>query len=166
MKVEPIDFPILGTAADSPYTARALAHGVKKNPLFLHCAARIHGSPSIPWKKLFDVDSEITDMATHGEILRGVAQDAPRSKILHVNLGQPDIERRRSGCAAAERRNQEYCRAQDALYVRELDGGIARLLRVPYGGKAEEINCPSMAISTCKAPIRACPESTLACRAG
>ena len=72
-------------------------------------------------------------------------QHAPRSKILHVNLAQPeDIGAAPDLVVAAARKAQfrQYCRAQDALYVRELDGGIARLLRVLYGGKAEEIPLP------------------------
>ena len=143
VKVEPIDLPMLGTAADSPYAAGLLAHGVKNEPTLYIAPLASTASPSIPWKKLFDVDSEITDMATHGEDLYVVSHsDAPRSKILHVNLAQPDIERADLVVPQQKGAIKNIAGAQDALYVRELDGGIARLLRVPYGGKAEEISLP------------------------
>ena len=154
VKVEPIDLPMPRNGCGfTVRNAGLLAHGVKNEPTLYIAPLASTASPSIPWKKLVVFDRRVaksprcTGDSRRGS-LRGVAQrHAPRVlKILHVNLGATGHRARRSFwlCRSKKRRNQEdIAGAQDARSTsRELDGGIARLLRVPYGGKAEEISLP------------------------
>ncbi len=34
---------------------------------------------------------------------------------------------------------QKISAAQDGIYVQEVDGGVGRLVRIPYGGKPETV---------------------------
>lgn len=143
VKVEEIDFPILGTAPDASFAAGMLAHGVKNEVTLYLAPLASAGAGPIPWTKAFDVDSEITDMASHGDDLYAVThKDAPRSQLLRIHMAHPDIEHAEVALPQQKGVIKGIAAAQDALYIRELDGGIARLLRAPYGGAAEEVPLP------------------------
>src|SRR5262249_54366290 len=57
----------------------------------------------------------------------------PRRRVIRVNLAAPDLARAETVVAAGPV-VAELAAAGDALYVRLLDGGIGRVLRVPYAG--------------------------------
>ena len=60
-----------------------------------------------------------------------------------MSLARPDIEHAAVVLPQGKAVIKGVAGAQDALYVRQLDGGISRLVRVPYsGGAPEEIALP------------------------
>jgi prolyl oligopeptidase len=143
--VEPIDFPVVGTDPGSPVAVGILAHGVQ-NEATVYAApiTSLSASGGIPWKKVADTEDEITDMAEHGDELYLLShKDAPRSKILRTSLSHPDVKGATTFVPQSGAVIKNVLGAQDALYLRELDGGIGHLVRVPYtGGAPEEIKLP------------------------
>jgi prolyl oligopeptidase len=143
--VEPIDFPVVVTDPGSPLAVGLLAHGVQ-NEAMLYAApiTSLNASGGISWKKLVDTEDEITDIAQHGDELYLLShKDAPRSKIIRTSLSHPDLGNAVVVAPQSGAVIKNLHAAQDALYLRELDGGIGRLMRVPYsGGAPEEIKLP------------------------
>lgn len=107
-------------------------------------------SPDAPWRKICDAADEVTDAAMHGDDLYLVtSKNAPRYKVIRINLSNPDLARaitvvppgeavvggRFAGSGALRV-------AEDALYVQLLDGGIGRMLRVPFGSNAQPERVP------------------------
>ena len=143
--VDPIDIPVLATSPDSSFAAGILAHGVKNEvTLYVTPLASMSPNGGIAWKKVLDVDDEITDMASHGDDAYFLShKDAPRSKVLMVSLSHPDVQHAAVVLPQQKGVIKGIAAAQDALYVRVLDGGIARLVRVPYDQRTpEEIKLP------------------------
>ena len=68
---------------------------------------------------------------------------ASRYKVLRTNLKHPDLAHPDVIVPEGQAVLRDLRIASDALYALELDGGIGRLLRVPYaGGKAEQVALP------------------------
>jgi len=145
VRFDPIDIPFLVTSPDSSFVGGVIAHGVKNEAtLYVARLASAGSGGSIPWKRVVDVDDEITDMAVRGDNLFLVShKDAPRSKILMTSLARPDLEHATVILPQQKGVIKGTVAAQDALYVRVLDGGIARLIRIPYDTRTPaEIKLP------------------------
>ena len=67
-------------------------------------------------------------------------KDASRYKILRTDARHPDLSSAEVVVPPTEAVVQDMSAAQDALYVQVLDGGINRILRVPYGPKPKVEN--------------------------
>jgi len=99
---------------------------------------------SVPWKLISDVDDDVTGVDVHGSDLYLISHhQASRFKVLHTTLTHPDVSKAEVVVAPSEAVIQNIAAASDALYVQELDGGIGRLVRLPYsGGPPERIPLP------------------------
>lgn len=103
------------------------------------------GQPNPPWGKVADMADGVTSIVVHGDDLYALTyKDAPRYKVLRMNARKPDIRSAEVVVPAGGAVIQELHAAQDALYVKLLDGGIGRVLRVTYeaSAQAERIALP------------------------
>jgi prolyl oligopeptidase len=143
VSVKPADIPFAGTIPDSSYALGFVAHGVQ-NEITLYAAPLDSlAKPDIPWKKVCDVDDDVTGIDVHGDdIYLQSHKDAPRFKVLHTKLPDPQVATADVIVPASQAVIRSISAAQDALYVQELDGGIGRLLRVPYGAKPGPVALP------------------------
>jgi prolyl oligopeptidase len=144
-RFDPIDVPIVATTPGSPFAAGIIAHGVKNEvTIYVAPMASMTSAEAIPWKKVADVDDGITDAAVRGDDLYLVShKDAPRSKILMTSLAHPDVEQ--AAVVLPQQRGvvRGIGASEDAVYIRELDGGVARLVRIPYDSRTPaEIKLP------------------------
>jgi prolyl oligopeptidase len=133
----PTDQPVVAIEPGSPYAIGMIAHGVKNElTLFLSPAATVAaGSPQ--WKKIVDVDDDVTNWALKGHDLWLLThRDAPHFKILHLDLDNPDITHADPAVPASDLILKDLGTARDALYVEATRGGISRVLRLAYGPKA------------------------------
>lgn len=141
--IEPSDIPFAAVLPGTPYVLGLIAHGVR-NELTMYVAPldSLKGT-AIPWKKFCDVDDDVTNFDVHGEDIYLVSHhDAPRFKVLHAKLSG-GLAHAEVVVPPGEQVVQNVAAASDAAYVQALDGGIGRLLRVPYaGGKAEQVALP------------------------
>lgn len=98
------------------------------------------GKPDVQWKKICGPEDAVTASDFHGDDLFLVThKDAPRYKVIRTSLSHPDVAKAAVVVPQGEAVVQNIAAAPDALYVQELDGGIGRLLRVPYEGGASQL---------------------------
>jgi prolyl oligopeptidase len=133
--IGPDDFPIIVSPQGSRQLLALVTYGVQ-NEVTAYAARResLRGS-STKWVKLVDLDDQVTALAVHGDDVFLLShKDAPRFKVLRTRLGSagpsPVEEVLPAGTAVIE----SISAAGDALYVQALEGGLGRLLRLPYGG--------------------------------
>ncbi|MEA2763572.1 MAG: prolyl oligopeptidase, partial [Gemmatimonadaceae bacterium] len=135
VKMVPTDIPFIVTGPGSPYAFGVIAHGVQ-NELTVYVAplASIH-SADIPWRKIVDVDDEVTDFASRGEdIYLTTHKGALRFKIIRTSIANPDLAHAQVVVPETEAVIRSQAVASDAHYVLLLDGGIGKVLRIPYSG--------------------------------
>jgi prolyl oligopeptidase len=96
------------------------------------------------WKKIADQSDDVTGFDIHaGEIYLHSHKDASRFKVLRTSLSAPDVAHAAVAVPASEVVITGISAAADALYIQDLDGGIGRLRRLPYGnGAIQPINLP------------------------
>lgn len=141
--MEPSDIPFLGIAPGTDYALGVIAHGVRNEATLYVAPLRSLTDATIPWKKFCDVDDDVTGFDAHGDDIYLVSHhQASRFKVLHVKLSSGDLAHADVVVPPGEWVVQNVAAASDALYVQALDGGIGRLLRVPYGGKPENVALP------------------------
>jgi prolyl oligopeptidase len=140
---KPEDIAFVGIAPDSPYALGVLAHGVQNEITVYVAPLNSLGKSNIPWKSICDVDDDVTGFDVHGKDLYLLShKDASRYKVLHLDLSDPDISHADLIVPPSEAVIRNVATAKDALYVQDLDGGIGRLVRVPYGSKPEPVALP------------------------
>ena len=137
--VDPRRYASIRTQPDSKY-----ALGVIGLPLLRRTACSI----SRRWMPLasrlqhgenLQISSDdVADIAIHGDDLYLLTfKNTPRYKIIHLDARKPDLSTAETIVPPGEAVIEDMAAAQDALYVRVLDGGIGRVLRVPYGAGAQ-----------------------------
>lgn len=142
--IEPADVPSVSTYPGVPYAFGLIQHGTQ-NEITLYIAPLDSlAKPNVPWKKLCDVDDDVTGFDVHGnDLYLQSHKDASRYKVLHTHLSAPDVAHAEVVIPPSEIVIRGIAAASDALYVQALDGGLGRLLRLPYSGaKAEQVSLP------------------------
>ncbi len=138
------DFSILAVNPDSPYAVGLLIHGVQNEATAYIAPVSSLGKPNVPWRKIVDTPDQITTFASHGDLVYLLShQGASRYKILRVSYRHPELDKAILVVPPGRSVLTGLNAAQDALYVTALDGGISRLLRLPYsGGSAQSVKLP------------------------
>jgi prolyl oligopeptidase len=100
--------------------------------------------PVIPWRRIVSFDDQARAYAVHGDDLYLITEKgAPRFKVIKTSLADPDLRKPTEVVSESEAVVAEIAAAADALYVRLLDGGPSRLMRVDYKThRAQEIPMP------------------------
>jgi prolyl oligopeptidase len=143
VQMKPEDIPFVGIVPGSPYSLGVIAHGVQNEVTIYSASLDSLRSPDIPWKKICDVDDDVTGFDVHGsDLYLQTHKGSSRFKVLHTTLSSPDLATAEVLVPASESVIRTVAAAADALYVQELDGGIGRLVRVPYGGQPEQVVLP------------------------
>jgi prolyl oligopeptidase len=143
LNVRAEDIPFVVTVPGSSYVLGIVAHGVQNEITSYAAPLASLNKPEIPWKKVCDVDDDVTGFDVHGEDLYLLShRGASRFKVLHTTLPNTNLATAEMIVPASEAVIRNIAAARDALYVQELDGGIGRLLRVPYGSKSEPVALP------------------------
>lgn len=141
--VDPSDDARLVMPEDGPYAFGLLIHGVRRE-LTVYRAAKSDVERLAPkWVKIVDVDDGVTGLDWHGHSLFLLThKGAPRSTVIEVDLDHPDIGAARTLIAPGERVIQALTCSSEALYVKQLDGGIGRISRVDWDGHVSEVPLP------------------------
>ena len=91
------------------------------------------------WRKLVDVDDAVTAAEYHGSDVYLLShKDAPRFKVLRIGADARDLTGAEVVVPEGKAVLTRLAAASDALYVQELEGGLGRLRRVPFGGKGSQ----------------------------
>ena len=132
--LEPDDFPVIVPVEGSPFVYAMILHGVK-NELTLYAArASELRDGGTTWRKLVDVDDAVTGVDFRGsDVYLLTHKGAPRFRVLRIRADAPDISK--AEVVVPEQRGvlTQIAVANDALYVKELEAGLGRVRRVPFG---------------------------------
>jgi prolyl oligopeptidase len=140
VSVDPVDAPVVITDPASEFAVGLIIHGVQREITMYAAPLTSIGRPDIPWKKICDVDDAVTAPAIRGnDIYLLTHKDTPRLHIIRTSLASPDLAHAETVVPQLEGVLTQLGVSSDALYVQELDGGVNRLLRVPFGSTKIEM---------------------------
>lgn len=146
VKVTENDFPIVIYSPAAPQAMVGLViHGVKNEKDVYVAPFENTPTASTPWKKVADDSADITNLDIHGDDLFLLShKDASRFKVLRTSLSTPDLASTTLVVPAGEPVIVNITAAADGLYIQDLDGGIGKLRRLPYGatGSPESVKLP------------------------
>ena len=130
----PTDSAYVTITPGSPYALGLVNHGVK-NELTLAISPADAAAKGAPvWTKFVDVDDDVTGGAVMGhEMWLQSHKDAPRYKVLHLDLDHPDMAKADVALPPSDLVVKNVSTAKDGVYIEALQGGISHLLRIPYG---------------------------------
>jgi prolyl oligopeptidase len=140
--LDPADASVVISDPRSPYALAVVTHGFS-NDLTVY-ATRLDsiGTPAMTWRKILDTEDGVVNLALRGDDLYLIThKDAPRFKVTRISVSHPDLARAPVVIPTGEAVITDLSAMSDALYIQELDGGVARLLRVSYG-EAEATRIP------------------------
>ena len=129
----------------SNYAIGRINPGVSQNSSYYIEPVDAIGTSNTAWRRVADVSDKVKDVAVHGDELYLLTfKNTSRYKIVRTDARHPDLSSAEVVVPPADAVVERMMAAQDALYVQVLDGGIDRLLRVPYGRapKVEHVSLP------------------------
>jgi prolyl oligopeptidase len=127
----------------SKYAIGVLNGSVTPNSAYYIAPVETLGKSDTPWRKINDFEDGVTDIAVQGDDLYLLTyKDTPRYKVIRTDAQKPDLASAQIVVRPGQAVVTGLYRAQDALYVSLMDGGIGRLLRVPYGASAKPESIP------------------------
>jgi prolyl oligopeptidase len=131
------------TVLSDPRTRYALAfvnHGFNNDLTFYATPLESIGKATVKWQKIIDVDDGVASFDVRGDDLYLIThKDAPRFKVIRVSLSRPALAKAQVVIPPSEAVITSVSAMADALYIQELDGGIGRLLRLPYMEDAAKV---------------------------
>jgi prolyl oligopeptidase len=134
--VDPKQSGGISISPGSKYAIGRISLGTSPNSSYYIEPVDAVGTSNSAWYKFADLSDTIKDVAVQGDDLYLLTfKNASRYKILRTDARHPDLSSAEVVVPPTEAVVQDMSTAQDALYVQVLDGGINRLLRVPYGPK-------------------------------
>ena len=143
-----IDIPSISMTADGKFLIGQIKHG-NLNEVTLYVANVMTFTQGQTWRKAVEPADEVTSFAAHDNALYLLThQDAPRYRVVRTSLRSPDFSRATTIVPHGDTVIRELAVAQDALYMRELFGGVDRLQRLNFsqsvfsGGKLEFVRLP------------------------
>lgn len=139
LKIEPADASFVGIDPRTEFAAACVSHGFSNDLTCYVAPVGAVGKPNAHWQKIFDTQDAITNMDIRGDDLYLMShKDAPRFKIIHTSVSHTDLAKADVVVPPGKSVVTNMLASTDALYVVELDGGIGRLLRVPYSNGPQE----------------------------
>jgi prolyl oligopeptidase len=141
LKIEDNDLSFVTYSPASPYFFGFVAHGTQNEATAYYIPIDQLNSSPIVWKKLIDVDDAVVRYDVHNDDLYLVThKNKPRYEVTRTSLKNPDVAHATVVVPASEVVIQEADVASDAIYIRDLDGGIGRMRRLSFDGHIEPIS--------------------------
>ncbi len=128
------DLPYVVTFPGSDRAFAELVHGVAfELTVYVAPLAAVREGRAA-WRPLVDVADSVTQLAVHGDDVYLMAHaEVPRYRVLRTSVRAPDLAHAEVVVPESEAVVRAIGAAEDALYIQMLDGGIARLMRLPFG---------------------------------
>ncbi len=143
--VNPTYFASIEIFPDEKYAVASLNDGVSPNSAYYVEPVSDLGKANSDWRKVADLSDDVAAVAVHGDDLYLLTYaHALRYKVILTSVQHPELTTAEAVVPPSQSVVTGINPAQDALYVQLMDGGISRLLRVPYGPqpKVQEITLP------------------------
>jgi prolyl oligopeptidase len=134
LKMNEVDEPAVSIQPGSKWVVGEVDHGVE-NELTLYVSLLDSlGTQRIPWKKVCDVEDEVTGHNVRGDDLYLTShKDAPHFKLLKVSMDSPELAKAEVVLPEGPEVLRGVWLAGDGIYAREMKGGLARMMRLGYG---------------------------------
>lgn len=141
IEVDPRLYASIRTQPGSKYALGVIGLPIAApNSAFYIAPVNAIGKSTAAWRKVADLLDDVAEVAIHGDDLYLLTfKNTPRYKIIRLDARKPDLASAETIVPTGEAVIQDMACAQDALYLRVLDGGIGRVLRVPYGSGLKTI---------------------------
>ena len=143
--VDPKHEVSVSVSPGSKYAIGRINPGVSPNSSYYIEPVDTIGASNAAWRNVAKLSDKVKDVAVHGDDLYLLTfKSASRYKIIRTDVRHPDPSSAEVVVPPTEAVVQAMSAAQDALYVQMMDGGIDRILRVPYGPvpKVENVDLP------------------------
>jgi prolyl oligopeptidase len=129
-----IDIPDVRLSPDGKTLIAEVRHGDLRE-LSLFVAPVTPGlKPPFAWRRVIDPSHGVLSFALHGQFLYVLTNHrAPNAKLLRLNLPVLNMANAVTVVPHGDTVLKEIAVAQDALYIRELFGGVDRLQRLNFG---------------------------------
>ena len=130
---EPLSTPIVLTAPGSAHVIGIVGNGNQREVAVYAApvASLAQGAPV--WRRLAGLDDEVTDAALFGGTLYLLThKNAPRFKVVRLDLAQPDLANASVVVPASEAVITGIAAGKDALYARRMVAGVSDLVRVEH----------------------------------
>jgi prolyl oligopeptidase len=127
-----IDIPHVELSGDGRTLLGRVEHGdLRDISLYVADAAQL---PSPAWRKVVGITDAVTRYVVANDSVYVLShKDAPRNKVLRLSLPRADLSNAVVVVPEGSAVLAEMALAQDALYVREMVGGVDRLQRMIFG---------------------------------
>ncbi len=144
ISVDPKLLPFPYVSLGSKYAFISVGTGVSPNYEVYVAPAVDLVKGEVPWRKIVNFDDEVGATAVFGDDLYVLTyKNAARFKVVKTNLQNPDLNKAETVVPNGEAILTGIIATKDALFVRQNDGGISRLLRVDLeDGKIEKVKLP------------------------
>jgi prolyl oligopeptidase len=134
----PTDSAGIWVSPGSPYAIGYINHGVKNEITLVVSPADAVAAGKPVWTKVVDVDDDVVNATFMGHDLWLMThKDAPKFKIVHVDLDHPDITKAGVVVPNSDLVLRDLVATKDGLYIEKMKGVIAQLSRIPYGQTTE-----------------------------
>jgi prolyl oligopeptidase len=141
VKVDDDDLSLAIYSPASPYIFGIVAHGTQNEVSAYYIPVGQMESADLFWKKLVDVPDAVTNFSVRNDdIYLLTHKNKPRYEVTRTSLQHPDVAHAAVVVPASQVVIQEADVAADAIYIRDLDGGIDHLRRLSFDGKIESIS--------------------------
>ena len=143
-RAQPADYFFRAVASPaSPYVIAEYDAGLGNSPkaVFVTTKDRLAAKPE--WHQVAAFVDDVRGVVPQGDWLYlRTAHRAPRLAILRIRGAHPDLARAGTVLPQGEGNTTAMTAAADALYVTRTQGGLGRLIRIPWDGHEEQIAPP------------------------
>jgi prolyl oligopeptidase len=141
---EPTDDPVVEISPASRYALGVIAHGVSNEQTIYAAPADTVDSPHVPWKKIVDVEDDVTGFDVRGSTLYLLThKDAPAFKVVAMRLDKPDFANAQTLVTPGQSVVEQVSVARDGLYVRSRSGGFGRIARIALAADGTPSGAPA-----------------------
>jgi prolyl oligopeptidase len=142
VQFEKIQMPLIVTVAHSE-TAVLILADVRSEQRILTAPLKDVLKGKAAWKQAADFSDEVTDFDLHADELYLLANKGhPRGRLLKTSASAPSLASATEVIPESTLVLRNTARAKDGLYVRAMDGGISKVLRLGADQKLTSIALP------------------------
>jgi prolyl oligopeptidase len=140
MAIDPAESVVAVNPIGSDYVLAVVSNGVQNEQRIYVAPLATLGKPDMPWTKVAETADDVTGADVIGDTIYLLSHhNAPRFKILKLPLAEPDIGKAEEVVPPSDAVITGLATAKDALYFRQMDGGISELKRLAYTPKARAV---------------------------
>ena len=142
VQYEKIQVPAIATFQGSRYALLFLSD-VRRESRLLIAPVADAAAYRARWTPVAGFEDEVTDAVIDGDTLYLLAnREHPRGRVLKASVSAPAVAGAVEVVPQGPVVIEDFARARDGLYLRMMDGGIARLKRLARDGQVADIALP------------------------